>query len=350
MGAYVAARRLHREVAFDLVHHVTFVNFWMPTFMAFLPAPFVWGPVGGGESIPAHLWATLGWRGRIYEALRMVARWVGECLPVVRITARQAAVAIASTPETAERLRRAGADRVFQLSQVGLSDEEIARLGQIPWRRYSPFRVMSVGSLLHLKGPQLGLRAFARLRNQLADCEYWIVGEGPDRSSLEALAARLGVSAAVRFLGLRSREEVLALLGECDVLLHPALHDSGGFACAEAMAAGRPVVCLDTGGPALQVQDGTGVRVPTGHPDTLVNAFADALLSLSRDPEARRTMGERARKIIAQYARWRVKVVEMEILYSRALGEDPVVITEGGSSQWDRPPRRSRHVKPQAIS
>ena len=51
-GVYFAARRIHRSVRFDLVHHVTFVKYWMPSFLAALPVPFVWGPVGGGESAP----------------------------------------------------------------------------------------------------------------------------------------------------------------------------------------------------------------------------------------------------------------------------------------------------------
>ena len=49
----VRARRLHRRLGFDLAHHVTFVNDQLPSGLAFLPIPFVWGPVGGGESAPS---------------------------------------------------------------------------------------------------------------------------------------------------------------------------------------------------------------------------------------------------------------------------------------------------------
>ena len=63
MGAYWAGRRLHREVKLDQVHHVTFVNYWMPSFLALLPVPLVWGPVGGGETCPASFRPRLSWRG-----------------------------------------------------------------------------------------------------------------------------------------------------------------------------------------------------------------------------------------------------------------------------------------------
>ena len=54
-GAYGVARRLCRETRFDVVHHITFGVFRHPSFMAFLGLPFVFGPVGGGETAPRPL-------------------------------------------------------------------------------------------------------------------------------------------------------------------------------------------------------------------------------------------------------------------------------------------------------
>ena len=77
LGAYRVARRLHREVGFDLAHHVTFVKYWAPSLVSRLPVPFVWGPVGGGESAPKAFWDDFGPEGRRYERLRELARWLG---------------------------------------------------------------------------------------------------------------------------------------------------------------------------------------------------------------------------------------------------------------------------------
>ena len=109
MGIYFLAKRLHREVGFDLVHHVTFVNYWMPSFLALLPVPFVWGPVGGGESAPRAFFRTFSLRGRMYEYLRNLARFVGEHDPFTRLTAQKATIALATTSESATRLRCLGA-------------------------------------------------------------------------------------------------------------------------------------------------------------------------------------------------------------------------------------------------
>ena len=62
-AAYLRARTLHARIGFDLAHHVTVCRYWMPSFLPFLGIPFVWGPVGGGESAPKSFWAGLGFRG-----------------------------------------------------------------------------------------------------------------------------------------------------------------------------------------------------------------------------------------------------------------------------------------------
>lgn len=162
VGAYFLAKGVHREVGFDLVHHVTFVKYWTPSFLALLPVPFVWGPVGGGESAPLAFWPGFGLRGMFYETLRTLARWLGERDPFVRLTARRAALALATTEETAARLRRLGARRVEVFSQVGLPAEELEVLSRLPPPPPQPVRFLSIGRLLHLKGFHLGLMAFAR--------------------------------------------------------------------------------------------------------------------------------------------------------------------------------------------
>ena len=65
--AYFVGRRLHHQVNFDLIHHVTFVKYWSPSFLSMLPIPFLWGPVGGGEAAPKPFWKDFSLRGKVYE-------------------------------------------------------------------------------------------------------------------------------------------------------------------------------------------------------------------------------------------------------------------------------------------
>ncbi len=290
---YFEARRLHQAIGFDLVHHVTLGRYWMPVFLSMLPVPFIWGPVGGGESMPPRFWRGLGLKGAFIELKRECARWIIERDPFLWLTARRSALALATTEESRQHMATLGARSIEIVSQIGISDSELDSLSTCHFPERGPVRFISIGRLVFWKGFHLGLRAFARLGK--VDAEYWIVGGGPAHASLVALAEELGVSDRVRFYGEVSRHEALAQLTQAHVLVHPSLHEAGGMVCVEAMAAGKPVICLDLGGPALQVTEDSGFKIAADAPDQAVAGLAEAMNRLVSSCELRDRMGAAAR-------------------------------------------------------
>ena len=69
--------------------------------------------------------------------------------------------------------------------------------------------------------------------------------------------------------------DVLQRIADSHVLLHPALHEAFGNVCLEALAIGKPVVCLNVGGPAAQVTPDCGFAAPVDSPQTAILAMAD---------------------------------------------------------------------------
>lgn len=301
--AYFVGRSLHRKISFDLVHHVTYVKYSSPSFLSLLPIPFVWGPVGGGESAPKSFYQDFSFRARVYEMLRTFVRQLGEYDPFVRLTARRSAFSWATTEDTAKRLRQIGASNVQVLSQLGLNREEIEALEMsADMSGDRPIRFISMGRLLHWKGFQLGLYAFAQAA--LPNAEFWILGDGPEQQFLQNLADELGVSKQVKFLGRLLRQESLTQLAACHVLVHPSLHDSGGLVCLEAMAAGRPVICLDLGGPGVQVTSETGYKIPAHHPQQAVQDLAKAMSILAENLDLRLKMGQAGQQRVREEFTW----------------------------------------------
>lgn len=315
IGVYFVSKDLHKQVGFELVHHVTFGVYWLPSFLALLPVPFVWGPLGGGESVPREFCKIFSFRGKVYEWSRNIVRWIGEKDPFVCLDARKAKIILSKARETAERLRLLGASNVQVYSESGIAKEEFTKVCAMPLRNANPFRLASVCRLLHWKGFYLGLRAFARFQREIPLSEYWFIGDGPEQGNLQRLAQRFGVSDKVRFWGGLPRARVLEKLAECDVLVHPSLHDSGGWVCLEAMAAGRPVICLDLGGPALQVTKDTGIKVPAITPRQAVDDLTEAMCCFARDSDLRRRMGESARQRVGEHFDWGKKGEWIEKLY-----------------------------------
>jgi glycosyltransferase involved in cell wall biosynthesis len=145
-----------------------------------------------------------------------------------------------------------------------------------------------VGRLTHEKGLDVLLDALAAgtgLDGLL------VVGEGADRSALEAEAIRAGVR--VRFCGYH--EDVSAFLAAADVFVQPSRSEGLPFSVLEAMAHALPIAGSAVGGMSTAV-DGCGRLVPPGRPD----ALAACLRPLARDGGLRRELGREARSRIAR--------------------------------------------------
>lgn len=323
MTAWRVGARLHRQIGFDLLHHVTFGKYWVPSYLGLLPVNSVIGPVGGGESTPPALEQTFGGRGRWAERKRNLVRTLAGLDPVLRATLRRARVVAATTDETKQTIERLGSSRVIVEPQFGMNDDELEFFARFPMRVERPFRLISIGRLLHWKGFHLGLQAFARFNRLCPDSEYWVVSSGPEAGALKQLAADLGIASRVTFWGrLPELSDVYGKLAQADVLVHPALHEAFGNVCLEALAAGRPVICLDAGGPGLQVTDQCGFKAPVVSPEQTLASITDAMTALCRNPELRLRMGAAARERARTHFNWAGKAERMNAFYETAMSPD----------------------------
>jgi glycosyltransferase involved in cell wall biosynthesis len=314
------AAALHRQQRFDLTQHVTFGRYWSPCGIRNLGIPFIWGPVGAAEAAPPSFVSELPLQARLFEYIRNNVRALAEKDHALRETARAATIGVGVTVESCQALQRLGVRRVEQSPQAALQDEELAFFDRFPPPPEGPFRAICIGRLLHWKGFHLAIRAFAVFARNNPTAELWIVNDGPFRRQLEQVAAQAGIAARVRFLGhLPSYQEVLAKLSQAHVLMHPALHEAFGKACVEALAAGRPLVCLDIGGPASQITPETGFAAPATSPAEAVMAMAGFLTRVDRNRALLAEMSAKARARAREKFSMRAMGLAMDSLYREAM-------------------------------
>lgn len=290
------SRRLHAEHAFDAVYHATYSTYWLPTPAARLGVPLVWGPVGGAVRTPVRLWPALGWRGVVTEVLDFIAVRAFARLPATRRTWQKAAVRIAQNDATRARLPAPlrAATRVMNH----------ALFSEMPAAGHGPrgHQLLFVGALEARKGARLAVRALAHTP---PDIGLVIVGDGPERPTLERLARRLQVRERVEFRGRVPREALFDLLSQAAAAVFTGLREEGGLALAEAMLCGVPVIVLANGGAQTIAAGATDPsRVALIQPGTIaatVRRLADAMTRFSRQPS--RASGptldqERARELL----------------------------------------------------
>jgi glycosyltransferase involved in cell wall biosynthesis len=204
---------------------------------------------------------------------------------------------------------------------------KIVRCGVLPERygagarKREGARLIFVGRLAAVKGLPVLIEALATVRAAHPDATLTLVGDGPDRAALAALAETVGVAKAVTFAGYRSQDEVARLLGEADVFVLPSFAEGVPVVLMEAMASGLPVVATRIAGVPELVEDGEhGLLAPPGDPDSLAAAIA-ALLS---DPARRHRMGAAAcARVAADYDARREAVWLAELFDAAAQGGLP---------------------------
>jgi len=193
------------------------------------------------------------------------------------------------------------ADRRRMLDEIGVPE--------------GAFVVGVVARLSPVKDHATLLRAIASLREQIPGLRCVLVGDGPERPAIEALAESLGIRDIVHLAGERTQPPNLHGLFDVSVLCSTS--EAFPNSVLEAMAAARPVVATDVGGTPDAVRQGTtGLLVPPSDPSRL----ADAILRLYNEPAQRSKLGTAG--CVAARAGYSADAVirQVEALYTRLAG------------------------------
>ncbi len=176
------------------------------------------------------------------------------------------------------------------------------------------FVVGWIGRMTAIKHVPDVLAAFRRLRELGVDARLCLVGDGPEREAIEQRAHELGVSRHMLFLGYQ--RDVAPYYAFFDTLLLPSGNEGTPVVAIESLAAGTPVVATRVGGVGDVVEDGVdGLLVPVGD----IEAIANALERLARDPDLRTRMGQSGReRVIPRYRVDRL-VDDVDKLYQELL-------------------------------
>lgn len=167
---------------------------------------------------------------------------------------------------------------------------QVDRYASIP-REDDETRMLFVGRLAHVKGlpilfealKQMGVRTPPTLKLR-------IVGDGPERTHLEALAAECEID--VTFTGFQTQDQVAEEMAACDFFVLPSLAEGVPVVLMEAMASRKPVIATRVAGVSELVEHGkSGLLTHAGDPAGLV----DAILDMCDAPGRRQDMGDAGR-------------------------------------------------------
>jgi glycosyltransferase involved in cell wall biosynthesis len=161
------------------------------------------------------------------------------------------------------------------------------------------------GRLDKQKGHSYILHALKKISLEYPQAALWVIGDGPLRAELQAMARALGVDDRVTWFG--NRADILDLLDQIDIYISGSLWEGIPNALLEAIAAGKPIVATRVDGVMEILDSDCAVLVPPADPEALANG----VLRLMKAPDLAASLAQKAwarvqkefdiRKIVREY-------------------------------------------------
>jgi glycosyltransferase involved in cell wall biosynthesis len=303
---------------FDVVHRVTPLSPTIPSIIAAkcsrAGVPFVLGPLNGGTPWPAGFEYA---RRREREWLSYL-RGAYKLLPGHRATLAHAAAIVVASRATWDDMPRSCDSRMLYVPENGIDPARFS--ARRTHRATLPIRLVFVGRLVPYKGADMLLEAAeSLLRSGAATLD--VIGDGPERESLERIAKERNLSDSVRFRGWIEHRDLHQELAQGDVFAFPSIREFGGGVVLEAMAVGLVPVIVDYGGPGELVTSDSGVAVPIGTRAQVIERMRAALSELAAQPSRIDALSARAIERVQRHFTWACKAEQLAHVYEWVLGK-----------------------------
>ena len=318
-GAYMKFRELANTC--DIVQHLTFANWAMPSLFMLCRPVTVYGPIGEVHT-PEVVFRSLPWRVRVRERLRAWGMWLFTHLEPFRLlTPRCADVILESGhPEGNSGFAGKFLPKIRRQHQTGINPNEPEYDVRRCRESDGKVRLLICSEFLHWKGVTYACEVFGRIASAREDVELHIYGRGPERAAMEEIVARHGVSEKVRWFGFVGKREMLQALCDADILLYPSYHHGLATLILQAMWAGLPIVAMLDDPVAQAVGEGAGVVAKGATMGEVLEDLCARTLDLIDSPSRRQRLGQRGRELVRETYDWSKTVDRLSRLLVEAKG------------------------------
>ena len=310
-----------RAGKYDIVHRVTPLS---PTTNSSIAAkcaragvPFMMGPLNGGVPWPkgfeAERLREREWLSYLRSAYKLIPGRAG--------TLAAASAILVGSRHTGTEIPQKHQGKVVYLPENAI---DTARFHKRSAQSIDGvLRGCFIGRLVPYKGPDMLLMAAAPLL-KAGKLALDIIGDGPMRPELEALAEKEGLADAVTFHGNLPHENVQDVAAASNLLTFPSIREFGGGVVLEAMALGVVPLIVDYAGPGELVTATTGYKVPIGRRDEIIARFGEKLAQIVDAPEDLPQMGARAHERAHALFTWPRKAQQVRAVYDAILRDGSV--------------------------
>ena len=309
-------KRTMRENDIKIFHHLTYGNVLWSVSRYGQKQFFIWGPVGGVETIPTEYSKCYPWKMQLIEMLRrrimkglkfnrgFKKRCKNADLILCKTEILQDMIP-AQYKEKAVLFTDVAVDSMLDASEVRLSDLD------------KVVEYITVGRLDPWRGFDLIVEAFALAINKNKKIHLIIIGKGADKARLQGLIAAKKLEGYITMVGAVSMEQYYNYMQQCDVVNNASLKEGAVTVSFDSMAMGKPLICIDTTGYTRYFSSDYAVLVGRQGRAATIEELSKGILLLT-DAYKRYEMGNKAQQAGSQFT-WKKRGEEICLTIINAL-------------------------------
>ncbi len=291
-------RRTMKENGIQIFHNLTFGNAIWPVSKFGQKQFFIWGPIGGVETIPRDYSCYYDTKSRIIEWTRRAMvkslRWnIG-----FKCRCKNANLILCKTEAMRMAIPQKYRNKAVLFTDVAV--ESRVAFPQTENVEKETLQYISVGRLDAWRGFDVLIESFCEALQVFPQMRLSILGEGIDRKRLESIIEKHQLQNRVFLLGNVSIAEYNKIISSCDVVVNSCLKEGAVTVSFDSMRYGKPLICVDSGGFTRYFSDEYAIVLPQQNRSKLIQTMKKAILDLT-DKNLRLSMGELARNVGNQF-------------------------------------------------
>lgn len=275
-----------------IYHHLTYGNAIWGVNPCIKNKIFIWGPIGGLETIKPEFISHFSKKSQLIEKSRRIVVKMISFTPGYQYRCKNANLIICKTQSTYDHIPKKYQEKAVIFTDVAAKiDTEIP----ISRGKNDEILFLSAGRLDGWRGFDILIEAFALAYKKRKDIKLNILGAGKEKNQLKQLIKQLNMSEIIHLVGNVPMGEYEMYVRKSDVVLNACLKEGGVTTSFDCMKYGKPMICLDTGGYTRNFDQSCADIIPNGSRKQIIDSFAEKIL-LMCDENRREDMGKAMRQ------------------------------------------------------
>ena len=322
-GAFFQYRKLVNHSGFDIVQHLTFANFAMPSLFMLCKPVTIWGPIGR-TGIPSAVFRSLPFKIKWKERFRL---WFMKFLCIVEPFRFLTPLCADCIIESGFLPNQSGFSKSFAMKvishpQTGINSNELEYRAVRQRNNDGKIRLLICSEFFHWKGVTIAAEIFCRIAPRHKEVELYIYGSGPEKKNMEAIFQKFGIEAQrIHWKGFVTKQEMLQALLDADILLYPSYHHGLATVILQAMYAKLPIVAMAGDPVGNAVSEGAGLVADGDAMTAIMKQLEDHTERLITSATLRRELGQKGRELVETKYEWSILAQNLSSIFQHIIQE-----------------------------